>query len=67
MRNLIRTAGWGFLGIAVVCGALGFWAWPPGGLMFALPYLFLIPGGAFAIIGILLLVFGHMGSTNDKE
>jgi hypothetical protein len=30
---------------------LGIASWPPGGLMFALPFVFLIPGIQFGLIG----------------
>jgi hypothetical protein len=37
---------------------LGILSWPPGGLMFALPFVFLIPGLFLGLIGGILLWHG---------
>ena len=44
--------------IAAVLIALGAVTWPPGGLLFALPYLFLMPGVVLALLGGILLFIG---------
>lgn len=49
-----RAAGWLGWILLIVGGGLvllGAAAWPPGGLMFALAFVFLIPGVLFAVIG----------------
>jgi hypothetical protein len=59
MRRVARAVGW----ILVVLGGLLVLAavatWPPGGLMFALPFVFLMPGALLAAIGGLLLLVGR--------
>jgi len=42
---------------AVGCVLLGVAAWPPGGLMFALPYVFFMLGGVVGVASTLLFVF----------
>jgi hypothetical protein len=37
---------------------LGILSWPPGGLMFALPFVFLIPGFLLGLLGGVLLWHG---------
>ena len=63
MRKLARVLGW----FAVIPGGLlvliGVSTWPPGGLMFALPFVFLMPGGLLLLVGIPLLVLGHERSA----
>jgi hypothetical protein len=44
--------------IAAVLIVLGAVTWPPGGLFFALPYLFLMPGVVLGVIGGILLFVG---------
>jgi len=44
--------------IAAVLIGLGAVTWPPGGLMFALPFLFLMPGVVLAVVGGILLFIG---------
>ena len=44
MQGVLRGVGWFFLAAAAVLVVLGIASWPPGGLMFALPYFFLMPG-----------------------
>lgn len=59
MRKLAVGLGWI---LAVIGGALimlGIAAWPPGGLMFALPFVFLVPGLALAAVGGILVWLGH--------
>lgn len=56
MRVACRVLGWILLVVAVLLILLGVLSLPPGGLMFALPFVFFIPGFAFAVLGGLLLL-----------
>ena len=42
--------------VAILSAILGIISWPPGGLMFALPYVFFIIAMVFGGIGVLLLL-----------
>jgi hypothetical protein len=44
MRPVVRVLGWLCVALAVVLVVIGPTTLPAGGLMFALPYVFLIPG-----------------------
>lgn len=55
MRKLFRVVGWLSAVIGALLCLLGLLALPDGGLMFALPYFFLLPGLVFSIGGALLL------------
>jgi hypothetical protein len=46
--------------IAAVLIGLGAVTWPPGGLLFALPFLFLMPGVVLAVLGGILLFIGRL-------
>jgi hypothetical protein len=43
------------LTLSAVLLALGIMSWPPGGLMFALPFVFLIPGLVLLVLAACLL------------
>jgi hypothetical protein len=58
MRRTVSFLGWITLALALALVMLGLASWPPSGLMFALPYFFLIPGAILALIGGLLLRAG---------
>ncbi len=58
MRRIERVIGWIVLVPAAGLLLLGIMSWPPGGLMFALPFVFLIPGFLFGLIGGILLWHG---------
>jgi hypothetical protein len=66
MRRAVLVFGWITLVLASVLILLGVASWPPGGLMFALPYFFLIPGVILAIIGGLLLRAGRRPSRAER-
>jgi len=51
VRRAAAVLGWILLVISAGLILLTILSWPPGGLMFALPYLFLMPGVVFALIG----------------
>lgn len=54
MRKVFRILGWIFLSLGVVLVGVGLLCLPAGGLMFALPYVFFIPGVAGLALGALL-------------
>lgn len=56
MRRFVRGAGWTTVVLAVLLGLLGVASLPDGGLMFALPYVFLVPAAVLAVVGAGLLV-----------
>jgi hypothetical protein len=66
MRSLACVLGWlaAFPGCLLVI--IGVLTWPPGGLMFALPFVFLMPSGLL-LIGIPLLVLGREPSAAAGE
>ena len=51
VKRTFRIVGWMFLIIGLLLSLLGVLTLPDGGLMFALPYFFLIPGIALTLIG----------------
>jgi hypothetical protein len=65
MSPVSKSLGWILLSIGSVLTLLGIAAWPPGGLMFALPYVFLIPGFLLAILGGLLVILGRRKGSLD--
>ena len=72
MRRFAATAGWVMLFVAAVLILLGIASLPPGGLMFALPFVFLIPGIFLALMGGLLVWAGRrqasaVSVTSDTE
>ena len=66
MRLVAKVSGWVLLVIGGCLIALGVVSWPPGGLMFALPFVFLMPGVLFAAIGVLLVWVGNRPSAARK-
>ncbi len=60
MGRFICGVGWVAVAVAALLLLLGALTWPPGGLMFALPYFFIIPGVVLAVVGILFLLLGKM-------
>ena len=67
MKFVARVLGW----IAVVIAALltfaGIATWPPGGLMFALPFVFLMPAAVLWVLGLLLLRLGRPAGSREAE
>jgi hypothetical protein len=59
VRRVAIVFGWILLVIAGGLILLVISSWPPGGLMFALPFVFLMPGLLFALIGGALLWWGR--------
>ena len=58
MRKVVRVLGGGLLVLSALLILAGIMTLPSGGLMFALPYVFLMPGALFGIVGWLLLRLG---------
>jgi lipopolysaccharide export LptBFGC system permease protein LptF len=54
MRRFLRIVGSGCLALAVVLLLIGITTLPSGGLMFALPYVFFIPGAILLAAGLLM-------------
>jgi len=67
MRRAASILGWIALVLAAGLILLGIAAWPPGGLMFALPYFFLIPGLILGLIAVLLLWIGRRPSKTGSS
>jgi hypothetical protein len=59
MRFVLSAAGSIALLLAALALLLAVASWPPGGLMFAAPYLFLMLAVALGLIGGLLLFVGR--------
>ena len=55
MKLLGKIVAWIMLMIATGLILLGIQSWPPGGLMFALPFVFIIPGAFLGLVGGTLL------------
>jgi vacuolar-type H+-ATPase subunit I/STV1 len=56
VKKAFRFMGWMFLIMGLLLCLLGVLCLPDGGLLFALPYFFLIPGIALAAIGSLMVL-----------
>jgi len=67
MRVVIRGFGWLCVMLAVLLVAAGLSALPSGGLMFALPYVFPLPGALLAVVGWLLLKLGRSPPDAARE
>jgi hypothetical protein len=69
VRRILRGIGIFFLICAATLVALAIAAWPPEGLFFGLPFLFLIPALFCGIVGGLLLLFtrGPRGLPPTQE
>ena len=53
--------------VALVLTILGAVTWPPEGLFFALPYLFLLPPVPLFVVGIVLLILGRRKRAPTKS
>jgi uncharacterized membrane protein len=58
MRKVVRVLGGGLLVLSALLILAGIMTLPSGGLMFALPYVFLMPGALFGVVGWVLLRLG---------
>ena len=66
MRRVATVLGWMALTGAGGLVLLGIISWPPGGLMFALPFVFLVPGFFLALVGGVLVWLGGRSSAEDS-
>ena len=66
MRRAARIAGWSLVVLAGLLLVAGLLTWPPGGLMFALPFVFLMPGALFGIVGAILLWLRREPRSRDE-
>jgi hypothetical protein len=48
---VLRALGFLAIAVALIAVFLAIASWPPGGLMFAAPYLFLLIGAVFGAVG----------------
>ena len=66
MQTALRVTGWIALVLAALLAVLGILSLPTGGLMFALPFVFMIPGAILAAIGGVLLWLGRRHPGSDS-
>ena len=59
MRSVAAVFGWVFVVLGGGLVLLVIASWPPGGLMFALPFVFLIPGAFLCLLGAVLVRLGR--------
>jgi protein-S-isoprenylcysteine O-methyltransferase Ste14 len=65
MRRVATVLGWLLLILSAALILLSMASWPPGGLMFTLPFVFLMPGIIFGLLGGILVWWGSRRvSTN---
>jgi vacuolar-type H+-ATPase subunit I/STV1 len=67
VKKAFRFVGWLFLLLGLLLCLLGVLCLPDGGLLFALPYFFLIPGIALTASGGLLALLTRVLKTGDKR
>ena len=67
MVTFLRAAGWFLLLAGGVLCLMGLMTLPDGGLMFALPDVFLIPGLSMVFFGFLLLQIRRRESLGQME
>jgi len=66
MRSCAHVIGCLALVGAAALVLLALLTWPPGGLMFALPFVFLIPGIALALVGGVLVWVGRRSAVRAR-
>ena len=59
MRSFVRFLAWLSLILGLLLCLVGLTTLPAGGLMFALPAVFLLPGIALTVLGALVLLFSR--------
>jgi len=67
MRKVARVFGWALVVLSALLIVLGITTLPSGGLMFALPYVFLIPGVLLGVAGWVLLRLGRGPAHGSSE
>jgi hypothetical protein len=65
--KIIRATGVLLLILAFLAATLGVISWPPGGLMFALPYVFFMIAAAFGMVGCILIMVGKVRSAAQQK
>jgi hypothetical protein len=63
----MRFLGWPFLVLGLLLTLLGVLALPDGGLLFALPYFFLIPGIALTAAGGFMVLLARIFRRTGDE
>lgn len=66
-RMIFQAIGWISLVLGILLCLLGLASLPAGGLMFALPFFFLMPGIVLTILGVLLLFFTRVRVSTNSE
>jgi len=68
MKRIFQSIGWIFLILGLLLDLLGVLALPDGGLMFAMPYFFLIPGIALTASGGFMILWARFFyKTRDER
>ena len=67
MTRIVRGLGYVLLVLAALLALVGVSTGPPGGLMFALPFVFFLPAALFALIGGVLLWVGRRRNVSNPE
>ena len=67
MRTAARWIGWTLISAGAALCLAGILVLPSGGLMFALPYVFLMPGAVFLAVGALVLASARRGKAAGKS
>lgn len=67
MRRFLRVFGWLLLVLGLSLCLLGIASLPTGGLMFALPFFFFIPGFVLLVGGGILLFFTRLKVSSSPE
>ncbi len=67
MHLLVTILGWLLASCALLSFGLGIAAWPPGGLMFALPYVFFFSAALVAPFAIGLIWLGRRLKSRSAE
>jgi hypothetical protein len=66
IRRILRAVGVLALVLAGIFTLLGIAAWPPGGLMFALPYVCLLFAVLLVLGGVILLLLTRVPGQQKK-
>jgi hypothetical protein len=66
MRKFLMIVGWLLAVVGCLLVLLGIECLPPGGLMFALPYFFFIPGFALLVSGGIVLLLTRIMTRSSQ-
>jgi uncharacterized membrane protein HdeD (DUF308 family) len=67
VKKTLRFLGWLFLVMGLLLTLLGVLALPDGGLLFALPYFFLVPGIALTLSGGFMVLLARIFKGTGDE